>query len=339
MGFAIIWILLFHIQLFGQIAIFSNIIAYKIINYGFMGVDIFIILSGFGLYFSFQQTRLLKNFYLKRILRIYPSYIIALLFFTLLTFLLKGTVDTSFTEFLYQILTLDYWLDGSLNFWYVPLILLIYLLSPLFFNLFNKNPLYVTIIVVVLGLLLTVFLRLINADIHLYYAIPRISIFPIGAYMAYILDKKKYNDKNKKNLLYVGLFISMLIGVAYLVYSDGKTSPEINRVLKIIFLNPNIYIVPGFVYTLAYFFHLLSKLRFINLIFILTGTISFELYVMHMPFFLYFQDIKKQLNCNSELLSVILLMLSLLLAYIVYGFVTRLNSKILQIDQTKAFSK
>ena len=68
MGFAIIGILLFHSRI--AVPYIDNLF---VIGYG--GVDIFLFLSGFGLFFSFSENQNLASFYKKRFLRIFPAYI------------------------------------------------------------------------------------------------------------------------------------------------------------------------------------------------------------------------------------------------------------------------
>lgn len=66
MGIATLWVLLFH---YGKIGI-PIIDSLSTLGYG--GVDIFLFLSGIGLSFSIKDG--VKSFYIKRILRIFPTY-------------------------------------------------------------------------------------------------------------------------------------------------------------------------------------------------------------------------------------------------------------------------
>ena len=67
-GWSILWIMMLHFR-FNQINIFGFVA-----QYGFAGVDIFMLVSGFGLYFSLNQHKNILHFYKKRLLRIFPTY-------------------------------------------------------------------------------------------------------------------------------------------------------------------------------------------------------------------------------------------------------------------------
>lgn len=69
MGMAIIWVVMFHYRL--QAPILS-----VISNYGYAGVDFFMFLSAFGLYYSMSKNDNVMMFYKKRFLRIFPTYFI-----------------------------------------------------------------------------------------------------------------------------------------------------------------------------------------------------------------------------------------------------------------------
>ncbi len=64
MGWAILWIMMLHFT-FTQIKPFGFIA-----QYGFAGVEIFMLVSGYGLYFSLEKDSRLLRFYKKRLLRI-----------------------------------------------------------------------------------------------------------------------------------------------------------------------------------------------------------------------------------------------------------------------------
>ena len=77
MGFAMLWIMIFHANL--------NVPFLKVLwEGGYGGVDIFMLLSAYGLYHSMKKHPVgLGAFYKKRLLRILPSYyaVLLILFF------------------------------------------------------------------------------------------------------------------------------------------------------------------------------------------------------------------------------------------------------------------
>ena len=63
MGWAILWIMMLHFD-FNQIKPLGFIA-----QYGYAGVEIFILVSGFGVFFSLEKDNSIIRFYKKRLLR------------------------------------------------------------------------------------------------------------------------------------------------------------------------------------------------------------------------------------------------------------------------------
>ena len=59
MGFSILWVMLYHIGLEYD---YPNFVISKMMSLGYGGVDFFIFLSGFGLYYSYLKDNRIKNF-------------------------------------------------------------------------------------------------------------------------------------------------------------------------------------------------------------------------------------------------------------------------------------
>ena len=68
MGWAIVWIMMLHFT-FTQIKPLGFIA-----QYGFAGVEIFMLVSGLGLFFSLDKDINIGHFYRRRLLRIFPTY-------------------------------------------------------------------------------------------------------------------------------------------------------------------------------------------------------------------------------------------------------------------------
>ena len=92
-----------------------------------LALRFFMFVSGFGLYFSLDKNPSLLIFYRRRLLRIFPTYYIIGLLTSFLIF-----HDTVF-QYLFRYTTIGFWLkDGLFADWFVPSILLLYLLAPFF---------------------------------------------------------------------------------------------------------------------------------------------------------------------------------------------------------------
>lgn len=113
----------------------------RLLGEGFIGVDIFIFCSGFGLVTSWRKSDSILEFHKKRIKKILPTFMIitplVLLFCTYL-----GTIDYGFKDWLLVLTSLGYWIGTDTFFeWYTPAILVLYLAFPLlckFINVSNR---------------------------------------------------------------------------------------------------------------------------------------------------------------------------------------------------------
>lgn len=100
-----------------------------------VGVDVFLFCSGFGLYFSFSRRSTLWNFYKKRIVRILPAYLVALAVWSGCTLCFGEDA----LDFLHRYFLLSFFTSGELIVWFIPGILLLYFLFPLFFRLASSR--------------------------------------------------------------------------------------------------------------------------------------------------------------------------------------------------------
>lgn len=127
MGIATIMILLCHAHPFG--VILPPILS-KLFTYGNQGVDIFLFVSGIGLYYSLEKKHDaggLFYWYKRRYKRILiPYLIIATPFFLYITLLHNENV----WYFIKLLSTFSFWIDHK-GAWYIALLIPLYLVSPL----------------------------------------------------------------------------------------------------------------------------------------------------------------------------------------------------------------
>ena len=130
-AFAISIIILSHL-----VVVDSSLPLVKIFTPGFIGVDIFLFYSGYTLGFSYTR-RTTKDFYLQRIKRILPMFLV---FATLssLVHVVKGE-HISLLDWACNLSTLSYYgLGGFAIDWYLSSIFLFYLAYPLLFAFVEK---------------------------------------------------------------------------------------------------------------------------------------------------------------------------------------------------------
>ncbi len=158
MGIATIWVALYHckyLNLFDSPFLTATRllgVVTRLKTIGNCGVDLFLLLSGLGLYFSY--TRLLESdphpvrtFYRRRFRRILPAVLIV----TVITYGLTGTKDLAgwaSQVFLYGFLTPT--LEGG-NFWYFSFLLVLYLSYPVIHRLLSGKRGYAGAFAIALG--------------------------------------------------------------------------------------------------------------------------------------------------------------------------------------------
>lgn len=137
MGFAALWIILFHSSTIPCIGL------KQIQSIGYAGVDIFFVLSGFGLYYAYKKEPGTGEFYRKRMSRILPDYLLVLFLRTL--YESQGDI--------HQITLSFVWHKMYFVLWYIPWILFMYLITPVFIKFFKKNAIQATLAAVIISVL------------------------------------------------------------------------------------------------------------------------------------------------------------------------------------------
>lgn len=134
MGAAIFFIVLFHAPLARADAFFG------LRRCGNIGVDMFLFLSGIGLWFSWVKTPSFRQFYKRRLLRIFPAWLIV----ASLYYIPRFNWQTGSVIDLIGDITInwDFWLHDEGTFWYIPAIMMLYLWAPLYMWLVRKSPTY-----------------------------------------------------------------------------------------------------------------------------------------------------------------------------------------------------
>lgn len=284
-GIAVLMVLLSHssnLKLF-----FHDLLNFQ--RVGKVGVYLFFVLSAYLLDrqiadgFVKKKISLLfwKNYFLRRFLRIYPLFTIALIVYGLINFLgLPTVIDKKIDIILHMLLV-----KGESIFWSIPVEFKYYFLSPLIiwfcFKVLNWNIKRISLFLITL-ILLTV-------ATEYYYRLTIIStmkylpIFLVGTYISIyeiiMPSAKFFQSKGILNIL--GIVSVLLIGISIPFYFQILFSTKID-------FHDSIYYLPyGLCWGLLLisvkygskwvkFFFELKALRFI-------GTISFSMYLFHMP--------------------------------------------------------
>jgi peptidoglycan/LPS O-acetylase OafA/YrhL len=290
-GTAIIFVLLFHC--YPYLSVFK---------FGWTGVDLFFVLSGFlisGILIdTVNDEHYYKNFILKRVLRIFPLYYLSLVIFLFLI--------PAFSPFISSILQLDYaslhqlwyWLYGSNwllslkdgwmhgaginHFWSLSIEEQFYLFWPLLIALFRKKSfLTLCLSTIVLSMMVRIVLFFCNVSHPALYmlTITRADALALGGCIAVMIR----NEAGIRVLSRIApyMFFGMLLIIAVGVYLFGSINPYTNFFSSIGYTFVDMMYASLIVLGLSdflFFRKLLSTsvLRFF-------GKYSYSMYIFHHP--------------------------------------------------------
>jgi len=140
-GLAILWIMLYHSTLPVKWEFMASM---KDLGYG--GVDVFLFLSGIGLFYSMEREPSIPRFYRKRAVRVLlPFFLVAVVYEG--ERWLRGTING--VQFLENVTLVSYWTRGYAVFWFVAAIVMFYIIyPPVYRAVKSRRPgLYLTLLV------------------------------------------------------------------------------------------------------------------------------------------------------------------------------------------------
>lgn len=156
---------------------------------GHYGVDVFMFISAYGLGYSYNNNKL-STFYLRRIKRIYPMY---LLFLIIACLFVKNSIYDGLKEILRQIICLPIFDHGINNIeWFIPSLITLYIIYPLIYTIVEKSIHYKygSLILYTLTVFSTYFFCRFFNDLFTM----RFPIYVIGVYTYFFVKDKKYNQ-------------------------------------------------------------------------------------------------------------------------------------------------
>lgn len=238
---------------------------------GSIGVEIFLFLSGMGLYYSYHKNSDLKRFYKRRMHRILvPYFLIAIPFWCIKDLALQsmGTADVlkdlSFYTFFSQ---------GVISIWFIGLLIALYLTFPIMYALVGKdrrasgiNLLIIIALVNIIMFALEKHAPEFASNINI--AMTRVSIFALGTFMG------KYIQRGLR-VKWPSMAIFTAAAILFGIYSHRHISDA--AALRFCMM---IYSL-GLMNLLVWILHGIENLKKLNAFFRLVGSYSLELYLTH----------------------------------------------------------
>lgn len=260
---------------------------------GYIGVDIFFFVSAYSL--AKNEIDNYSNFIIKRFRKIYLKFII----FGVIAFFFN---KWSFLKLLKIIFGIEFLTKGGGSFlWFIPAIMIIYILLPLYKKLDNKYKIITPIITIITYLILVITLS-INKKTTLLIFINRIPIILLGYYFSKL---KIFEKLQKNNLLYYCLALCLTIfGLLfnYYLYMNHFYLSYFQDIFYVL----SIPLIIGVIL-------LLDKIKSNNL-FNYLGSITLEVYAIQMIFGYYLTGKLVKIISNSFLINIISIVIVIMIA-------------------------
>lgn len=250
MAIALIWVAFYH----SYFPIDSKLIAFALARCGYGGVSLFLFLSGFSMYYSYKKDSDYLSFVKKRFKRIVPFCIPLIFLYMLIR--KDAFVDACLNAFGIN------WLRGynKVN-WYTILILILYLVTPIYLKYFKNREVRLTCI----SLLFILFVSYIVKNENWVYGIANVCLYILGIYFAYLNE----NDAKVNNILAIFCFLIGWI-MMFLMYHYYRN--DIQHVYPMILIAPSMLLILSF---------LMEKVRMVQKSLKYIGQFSYQFYLLH----------------------------------------------------------
>lgn len=255
---------------------------------GYGGVDVFLLLSGWGLHHSLKKSKNISSYYYRRFIRIIPVFVIASILHAIF-------IATDKPLFSVQMLK-----SIGLCFWYIPCILYMYAISPLIYRYQGKWQLKV---LVIFHIFLGIWYFLSDCEHTVVIrTVTRFPIFTMGFYFA----KNSFVIENKTIIIIASLCF------AFLYFTEEfHCLGYFNEYNSGLSFYPFVMLSPIICVSLIRITRYLPMV--VKIILSYLGTISLELYLSHV----FVQNI---LLCNHSFHWYYFYPISFVLAYLMNRF-------------------
>lgn len=274
MGAAMLFIILFHVGLSRSDPF------YGLRRCGNVGVDMFLFLSGVGLWFSWTKRPGLRRFFIHRYLRVYPAWLVVASVFYISQYVQGVGYSRNVPDLVANILfNWSFWRADDLTFWYIPATMMLYTFAPAYMVLITRHPLYRWLpVLFVLWCVVVQWVPPVHSAVgHIEIFWSRVPIFFIGINCGQMVKEKRRLDGQSIWLVII-LFLATFSTSVYLEQvTHGRFPLYVERMIYIPFT------VTGIL--------MLNRLfrrtpRWVNRSVKFIGALSLEAYLLHIHFVL-----------------------------------------------------
>jgi len=277
-----------------------------------------------GLYFSTSKGINIKEYTIKRIIRIFPIYALIIVSLSIIN------RESDIIKIILKVSTIGWWTGHGAYEWFIPNLVLLYIIYPFYYS-FLKQQKYGFYWGVIITIALYLYIFCLPYGSH-FQSLYRYPVFLLGAIIGKLL-KEKQKEKKIVTLFIILLIIGCALSVyAFYKYNEPYLDPFCIPAIKLngwLFI-PYIFIVTGFCLITAY---LLSykKMGNINKLLRLIGSMSLEVYLLHGQFITLTRYISNTYGLSKPLIGIILVFFSFFVAY----WIHLLNIKITDVLKNK----
>lgn len=276
MGLAIVWVMCNHSGISGELPMPFRFLA----EAGYGGVDIFLLLSGFGLYYSLERDPREVPFYRRRAEKIFPAYIPVLLVWAV-----KTTGSGAGLHYWLRLLSgnltgASFWLGTKTFNWYILALPVFYFAAPFLKRQLDSGGKR-RCGELILGAL---FLSIAFWDEFRLVAVSRFPIFMVGMYLAK-MERGQESPKEGAD------YLLMILGFGALYFCLYRLRAWLWDYG--LWWYPFLLITPGLVMLLCRIGAWMEKTwigRRIGWLFRHLGEASLEIYLIHVPIFEYLEE-------------------------------------------------
>lgn len=334
-GISIILVTIYHLKI--------EIFNIKLLPGGYLGVDIFFVISGYLitsiLYINLKRNKFtLKQFFIRRFTRIFPVYIFVIVITSVLAFFLlvpnqlydlaKSSIyslifvsNIFFWRSLNNYYNPDAIFDPLLHTWSLGIEIQFYLFfSILFIFLFKfTNKLKFSLFLIgIISLILSISLSYIEPQINFFGFQSRLWEFLLGSFVFFYKDNFKINLS--KFLKYSIYFLIIIFAI---LFNENTKHPSFLTLFLLILVS--IIIIDKSNY----------KLNFFDKILLFFGLISYSLYLWHYPIL----SLSERIFFNQTYeIKIFLILVSILLSYLSFNLLERKLKKNLKSTILFSFS-
>lgn len=332
-GLAILIVFFYHLIVFASGLANSHVLRsplVKLVDIGWIGVDIFFVLSGFLITAILLKTRgethYFRNFYARRVLRIFPLYyLVAVVVYIFLPFILvKGEILAVVqTSWPFSMLYLQNWLyipkvshyfdAGTPAFlgptWSLAIEEQFYLIWPTVVYFFDRRKLFIlSVMILVFAFLTRVFLFFfarswvsLEEFIH-FSTVTRFDGFCVGALIALAFESEEWKQKISR-FGWPILLCSLAGWIGITIATNNNLSVLAKNPYKNIWSYLLLALGSGALVVLALTQQPQSRIRifFRNPILVFWGKYSYAIYILHIPIILILLKIMRDLGYRGDI--------------------------------------